>query len=239
MLNIFENKEIEKVDVACILRTNDMSKVTRIESMGPDGHYTHSSLKITARIDTGQRDPIRRPGYDAIYDTKFNAWVGSVVMHVPNQLRGDEGAQFYVVTLEGLRPLADRRAVRRVLAGGSQPTVETIDSCCYDGGWLYIHYSDTAGGDSTAEYLVRNVDELSFDRIPDEVADLDLDEEGLDALDTTALAYLADYNRAKARAAEEEALRIEARAEELECSVALVRYIESLERRIEGALEDA
>jgi len=64
------------------------------------------------------------------------------------------------------------------------------------------------------------------------VEDFGLDEKGLEALRNKALELVTEREQAKGQVVEDEARRVASRAEFLGCTVALVKYIESLEHRI-------
>jgi len=125
MLNIFDDKETKKTEVTCVLRVGTLSEIRRITSMNVDGDY--NACKISPlHVDTGERDPGKRPGYDAIYDAHFRATADSVIMLIPNALLGDKDARFFEVTSHGMQDLATREEVLQVLAktGGVEPVGE-------------------------------------------------------------------------------------------------------------------
>jgi hypothetical protein len=228
MLNKFEIKKVVgSTSVECALRTGPKALIAKIGSMGADGDYTYSSITCLDDVDTGERYQNRR----------FMESVGSVIMLVRNDLRGFAEPEFYQVSFNevgGLEPLYGCKAIREALAGGVQPTVASTDNCYYQNGCISISFRDTAGGDGFAQYLVVSEANAEFEMICDTDDEaLDVDEDGLELLALQVQEFLNTLTKQRTLAREQdEARRLEARADELGCSAALVRYLESLEHRI-------
>jgi hypothetical protein len=171
-----------------------MSQIAKIAFMAADGDYAYSSVTGIEDVDTGERDRMKLPGGDIIYDRYFMSSIGSVIMYVPDDDSSHERAQFYQVMDHGLETLYGYRAVRRVLAGGTQPTVAETYNCRYQDGSLSIPFRDTAGGDNIAEYLVWSVEDTKFEMYASVAATLDVDEDGRELLARKATEFLLNLS---------------------------------------------
>jgi len=125
MLNIFDDKDSQPTEVACVLRVGTLSEIWHVTSMNVDGDYNADKIR-PRHVDTGERDPGKRPGYDAIYDAHFTATVASVIVMYPNAIRGRDGSRFFEATPHGMQELATREEVLEALAktGGVEPVGE-------------------------------------------------------------------------------------------------------------------
>jgi hypothetical protein len=116
MLNIFEDKqEIDDNGLRCVLPVGTLAELWCVTSMAIDGEYDATKIRPHS-VDTGERDPGMRPGYDIIYDAHFTAKAGDVIVMYPNAIRGREGSRFFEVTDRGLHELSNRDEVLQVLA---------------------------------------------------------------------------------------------------------------------------